>query len=168
MPPPGDKGSTGSPAAKKGGLFSAFTNRNKMGNGAGAQTQRQDEEGSSDSVSKLKSQLEDLKAQVTKKDSQLKSCEREIELQTATIAERDTEVDRLREEVHKLRSVLQQTTLRQDGPDILSTIQEDSGMVGSQKVDRNKKQGVSGESGLHKGVTTDAESDLKKFRKDSQ
>ena len=163
MPPPSDKGQN-SPAPKKGGLFSAFTSKSKMGNGAGAQGSRQPNENDAEEVSKLKTQLEDLKSQVAKKDAQLKSCEREIQLQTETLNERDKEIERLREEVHKLRSVLQQTT-RQDGPDILATISEESGMPGAQK-DRNKKQGVSGESGLNKNVKLDQVGDLKRYDKD--
>ncbi len=133
-----------------------FSSKSKMGNGAGAHGSRQQHEADEEEISKLKTQLEDLKSQVDKKDAQLKNCEREIQLQTETIQERDKEIERLREEVHKLRSVLQQTTLKQDGPgDVLSTIQEEGGMAGAQK-DRNKKQGVSGESGINKNVTVDS------------
>ncbi|XP_072037721.1 cGMP-dependent protein kinase egl-4-like isoform X2 [Amphiura filiformis] len=165
MPPPSDKGQSGG-SGKKGGLFSAFSGKSKMGNGAGAHgSSRQHKDEEDEEVNKLKTQLADLKSQVEKKDSQLKSCQREIQLQTETLEERDKEIERLREEVHKLRSVLQQTTLRQDGPDVLATIQEEAGMAGSQK-DRNKKQGVSGESGLNKNVVNVDTGDLQRFEKD--
>ncbi|XP_071952421.1 cGMP-dependent protein kinase 1-like [Antedon mediterranea] len=111
---------------------------------------------------KLKNQLIDLQKQVLGYEQQLKLYAAEIRDRNTVIDERGCEISRLREEVNKLKSVLQVTTGSRNGiPDILSTIHEESGMAGSDTTkDRNKKQGVSGETTKTEYV------ELKRFSKD--
>ncbi|XP_033108175.1 uncharacterized protein LOC117109843 [Anneissia japonica] len=126
-----------------------------MGNGASVTPQKTDpdHQHSTDNteVIKLKSQVIDLQKQVRGYEEQLKLYAAEIRNRNSVIDDKGYEISRLREEVNKLKSVLKLTTESKDGiPDILSTIHEESGMAGSGTTkDRNKKQGVSGESGDH-------------------
>jgi hypothetical protein len=60
------------------------------------------------------------------------------------ITEKDAEVNKLKAEIHKLKSVLAMT-VQKGKQDILSTIHEEAAKAGQEQA-RTKKQGVSGES----------------------
>ncbi|XP_070544121.1 cGMP-dependent protein kinase 1-like isoform X3 [Ptychodera flava] len=123
--------------------------KTKMGNGASAsKTDHVVVDGEPLDSHRLKNILTELRKEMKEKDAVIEKYQQELKARSISIDERDNEIARLKEEVHKLKSVLQATHRNRDGmPDILSTIHEESGMAGSSK-DRNKKQGVSGESGL--------------------
>ncbi|XP_038061879.1 cGMP-dependent protein kinase 1-like isoform X2 [Patiria miniata] len=160
-------GAAQSPSATGGGRT--------MGNGAGSQSRAspgaagrsQNGKGKEDTeVLKLRAKVAQLTLDIRDKDADLESVRKEMRSRDELMKERDQEIGKLREEVHKLRSVLQQRTLQDVvRPDILSTIQEERGMAGGNK-DRNKKQGVSGESGIQNNVSSAADNTLQRYEKD--
>lgn len=110
----------------------------------------------SEEVTKLKLRLHE--AQV-----QLKECHEELAIRNAMVEERDDELLRVREEVNKLRAVLSQkkplvTDVIEDGGKKLAVLLENK---------RNKKQGVSGESGGMPTNVTVQDSELTRHPKDS-
>ena len=116
-------------------------NVHDMGNGASATQMVID--GEAFNLAKVKELLPELKQQLKQKDTMLERCESELSLTRQALRARDVDVEKLKAEVHKLKSVLQ-ATVHKDQPDILATIHEEATMAG-QEV-RLKKQGVSGES----------------------
>ncbi|RZF49279.1 hypothetical protein LSTR_LSTR013368 [Laodelphax striatellus] len=103
----------------------------------------------------LQRELKEWETRAMQLGSELVQLRRELEA-------RDHEIVRLHREVHKLRSVLQQTTtLVQDG-DLLSSLQQVHGMVGQNAS--NKKQGVSAESSRNNQTATDIQ--VQHFEKD--
>lgn len=135
-----------------------------MGHGAGAQSSAKGAENGSADVAKLRSQVSELQKQLEDRDRKIQMYRKETEEQLKLIDQKDKELTKVREEVNKLRSVLNQTAKPTDGnADILATIQEEKGMAGVQN-NRNKKQGVSGESGLQN--SKGPQEDLRKYSKD--
>lgn len=133
----------------------------EMGHGAGAQSSAKNAENGGGDAAKLRSQISELQKQLEDRDRKIQMYRKEAENQATLLQEKDKELSRIKEEVNKLRSVLNQTTRQNDGKaDILSPIQEEKG--GSQK-DRNKKQGVSGESGQS---TKGQQEEMRKYSKD--
>ncbi|XP_039276964.1 cGMP-dependent protein kinase, isozyme 1 isoform X2 [Nilaparvata lugens] len=103
----------------------------------------------------LQRELKEWETRAMQLGTELLQLRRELEA-------RDHEIVRLHREVHKLRSVLQQTTtLVQDG-DLLSSLQQVHGMVGQNAS--NKKQGVSAESSRNNQTATDIQ--VQHFEKD--
>ena len=138
-----------------------------MGNGASGTHVVID--GESWDLPKIKELLPRLRKDLKHRDAALEKTQKELAEAREKLKERDSDVARFKEEIHKLKSVLQ-ATLHPDGkPDILSTIHEEAGMVG-QEVRKPgqlavKKQGVSGESSgnTHSG---DKAVEIKHFPKD--
>ncbi|XP_077999014.1 cGMP-dependent protein kinase 1-like isoform X2 [Glandiceps talaboti] len=127
------------------------TFKSKMGNGASAsKSDHVVVDGELFDPHRLQNTVTELRKELKEKDLVIEKYLKELKARSVSIDDRDGEISRLKEEVHKLKSVLQATHQTRNGiPDILSTIHEDSGMAGSSSnKDRNKKQGVSGESGL--------------------
>ncbi|CAH1794635.1 unnamed protein product [Owenia fusiformis] len=110
-----------------------------MGNGASATHIVAD--GESYDLQKIKILLPQLKRELKEKDLKIEEYQMDLQDKNKRIRERDIEIQRLREEVDKLKSVLQLTVHKDGKPDILATIHEDQG-----SGVRTKKQGVSGES----------------------
>lgn len=170
MPLPALKGS-GKKAASRGvsspGQRRADHQAANMGNGASAS--HIVVEGEHFDLAKIKELLPQLRKQLKLRDEALERTQMELVEARMVLKERDADLNRYKEEVHKLKSVLQ-ATLHKDGkPDILSTIHEDAAMAG-QEVRKpaggyTKKQGVSGESS---GSTTPGlkSAEIKHFPKD--
>jgi hypothetical protein len=117
-----------------------------MGNGASASRLLSNSTKSLDNEKILRnpSAIPDLEYELQQRDGIIKHHRIELDELKLLLQEKEEEIDKLRGEVHKLKSVLQ-LTVHQDGrPDILSTIHEEAFMVGQEA--RSKKQGVSGES----------------------
>ncbi|XP_033643815.1 cGMP-dependent protein kinase 1-like isoform X2 [Asterias rubens] len=182
MSPPSDTKGSGKKAAALGtglasstpgsGAHSKFVVTKTMGNGAGSQSRShapnsQNGKSEDSDLAKLKARVARLALDLREKDTELQNIKEQIKSRDGVISERDSEIGKLREEVHKLRSVLQQRTLQDVvRPDIMSTISEEHGMAGGNK-ERNKKQGVSGESGIHNNVTSTSADNLQRYEKDS-
>ena len=136
-----------------------------MGNGASATTHVV-VEGEAIDVNKIKELLPQLRQQLKQRDESLERVQKELADQKLVelLKEKDAELQRCKEEIHKLKSVLQ-ATLHKDGkPDILSTIHEEAAMVGQEGRGKVvKKQGVSGESS---GSTNAKPPEIKHFPKD--
>ncbi|XP_006819371.1 cGMP-dependent protein kinase egl-4-like [Saccoglossus kowalevskii] len=162
--------SAGKPAAVKAKTsLGAGPLRTKMGNGASAsKSDNVVVDGQTTDINRFKTVVTELRKEMKEKDAVIEKYQQELKARSVSIAERDSEITRLKEEVDKLKSVLQATHQGKDGvPDILSTIHEESGMAGASNKDRNKKQGVSGESGLQNiepGQLADLERHPKDFR----
>ncbi|XP_064622229.1 cGMP-dependent protein kinase 1-like isoform X6 [Lineus longissimus] len=152
MPPPdqtpGKRIPASSPPKKRvgtgPGTTGSVTPRSKMGNGASATQVVVD--GETFDLVKLKVLLPDLKREIKQKNTKLEEYEIELAQLRRKLEDRDSEVIRLKEEVDKYKSVLQLTVHKDGKPDILATIHEEAAMAGQQEGQRNKKQGVSGES----------------------
>ena len=183
MSPPSDTKGSGKKAAALGtglasstpgsGAHSKFVVTKTMGNGAGSQSRShapnsQNGKSEDSDLAKLKARVARLALDLREKDTALQNIKEQIKSRDGVISERDSEIGKLREEVHKLRSVLQQRTLQDVvRPDIMSTISEEHGMAGGNK-ERNKKQGVSGESGIHNNVTSTSADNLQRYEKDAR
>ncbi|XP_030835113.1 cGMP-dependent protein kinase 1 isoform X4 [Strongylocentrotus purpuratus] len=147
----GGGGRGGGGDAHGGGGNGAAPYNNNTGSSLNHKTSANTEE-----VTKLKLRLQE--AQV-----QLKECHEELAIRNAMVEERDDELLRVREEVNKLRAVLSQTK-----PAVT-----DGGGDGGKKLavllenKRNKKQGVSGESGGMPTNVTVQDSELTRHPKDS-
>ncbi|XP_072165417.1 cGMP-dependent protein kinase 1-like [Diadema setosum] len=116
----------------------------------------------SSEVMKLRAQLEDTQ-------KQLKECMDELTLRQAMLDQRDEELLRVREEVHKLRAVLSRKSSDEAAA---GTANGQGGRGGTlpivQENKRNKKQGVSGESGMQANISADSDDlQLKRFPKDA-
>ncbi|XP_071829351.1 cGMP-dependent protein kinase 1-like isoform X5 [Apostichopus japonicus] len=133
-----------------------------MGHGAGAQSSAKNAENGGGDAAKLRSQISELQKQLEDRDRKIQMYRKEAENHEAAIKEKDKELSRIKEEVNKLHSVLNQTTKSQsDGKsDIFATIPEEKGV----QKDRNKKQGVSGESGLQN--TKGPQEEMRRYSKD--
>ncbi|XP_045103910.1 cGMP-dependent protein kinase, isozyme 1-like [Portunus trituberculatus] len=93
----------------------------------------------------LKGLVPELKAEVRDRDLRIDVLEAEKMDMRRQLKKTTEEATRLRREVHKLKSVLQQQEVRFAGDgDLLSTLHEQHVMAGQGSM--NKKQGVSGES----------------------
>ncbi len=179
MPPP-EKPHAGFKGAKTGkpvggpGVFSPAHRRTSqpkekthhgnpnMGNGASATQIVID--GEALDLGKIKALLPELRHQLKQATAELERCQIELEDTRLNLKEKDQDTQRLKEEVHKLKSVLQATIHKDGKPDILSTIHEENAMAGqdARGVGHSKKQGVSGESSTA-GYNT---AELKHFDKD--
>ena len=76
----------------------------------------------------------------------------ELKLAKGKLHEKDLENEKLKAEIHKLKSVIDVKIHKDGKPDLLATLHEDLAM-GGQEV-RNKKQGVSGESSSVSGLNS--------------
>ncbi len=128
-----------------------------MGNGASAAQVVLD--GEPLDVARLKSLLPELKHQLKQRDAELERCQLELERCQNLLHERDADISRLKNEIHKLKSVLQATVHKDGKPDILSTIHDEA--VGKSRA---KKQGVSGESTAQSSWTAELKRHEKDFR----
>ncbi|KAL3877805.1 hypothetical protein ACJMK2_035452 [Sinanodonta woodiana] len=133
---------------------------NNMGNGASASKIIID--GETFDLVKIKQIIPELRRELKQKDAKLQHYEQNILEKSKLLEEKSAEVNRLKEEVHKLKSVLQLKVHKDGKPDILATIQEDVTMAGQES--RSKKQGVSGESLASHGGSLTIE--LTHFEKD--
>ena len=79
------------------------------------------------------------------------------------LVEKEAEIEKLKAEIHKLKSVLTATVHKDGKEDILSTIHEEVAMKG-QDGNRSKKQGVSGESSNSSAPPLKIEQHVKDFR----
>ncbi|ELU03428.1 hypothetical protein CAPTEDRAFT_180843 [Capitella teleta] len=132
-----------------------------MGNGAsaGSSSQLTLEGGEMLDVAKIKTLVPELRQQLKQKDLEVERLQNQLLLTKQNLLERESELGKLKGEVHKLKSVLQVTVHKDGKPDILSIIQEEATMAG-QEVGRMKKQGVSGESSGQPNI------DIKHYDKD--
>ena len=152
-----------------GGVYHSPTHRTKphgnspnMGNGASATQIVID--GEPLDLAKIKALLPELRQQLKKTTAELDRCQIELQEAKQLLREREADTGRLKEEVHKLKSVLE-ATVHDGKPDILSTIHEETAMAGQDARGagtHSKKQGVSGESSTA-GYST---AELKHFDKD--
>ncbi|XP_063969127.1 cGMP-dependent protein kinase 1-like isoform X4 [Lytechinus pictus] len=102
-----------------------------------------------------------LEVRVHELQLQLKECHEELAIRKAMVEERDDELERVREEVNKLRAVLSQKNtgvIDGSGGKKLAVLLENK---------RNKKQGVSGESGGMQTSVQVQDTELKRHPKDS-
>lgn len=129
-----------------------------MGNGASATKIIID--GETLDLVKIKQIIPELRKELKQKDVRLQQYEQELYEKNKLLEEKVADVARLKEEVHKLKSVLQLKVHKDGKPDILTTIQEDGS---SQGHERAKKQGVSGESPMSVGQ---GQIEIKHFEKD--
>ena len=129
-----------------------------MGNGASAGKIIID--GETLDLVKIKQIIPDLRRELKHRDAKLQHYEQELYDKTKLLEEKIADVQRLKEEVHKLKSVLQLKVHKDGKPDILATIQEDGSTVGHERA---KKQGVSGESPMSQ---VDGQIDIKHHEKD--
>ena len=113
-----------------------------MGNGASASKIIID--GETLDLVKIKQIIPDLRRELKVRDAKLQHYEQELYDKTRLLEEKIADVQRLKEEVHKLKSVLQLKVHKDGKSDILASITEDGSTVGQEH--RSKKQGVSGES----------------------
>lgn len=129
-----------------------------MGNGASAAKIVID--GETLDLVKIKQIIPDLKKELKQKDARIQHYEQELFEKNKVLDEKIADVNRLKEEVHKLKSVLQLKVHKDGKPDILATIQEDGATQGHERA---KKQGVSGESPMTIG---EGQLEIKHFEKD--
>ena len=130
-----------------------------MGNGASATKIIID--GETLDLVKIKQIIPELRRELKHKDAKIQQYEQELYEKAKIIEEKIADVSRLKEEVHKLKSVLQLKVHKDGKPDILATIQED--VPGTQGHERAKKQGVSGESPLSQA---EGQIEIKRYDKD--
>ncbi|XP_060557265.1 cGMP-dependent protein kinase 1-like isoform X4 [Ruditapes philippinarum] len=130
-----------------------------MGNGASATKIVID--GETLDLVKIKQIIPELRKELKQKDARIQQYEQELYEKSKLLDERIADVNRLKEEVHKLKSVLQLKVHKDGKPDILATIQEDGAVT--QGHERAKKQGVSGESPMTIG---EGHLEIKHFEKD--
>ena len=120
----------------------------------------------SSEVTKLKAELHDARIQ-------LKECHEELAIRKAMIEERDDELARVREEGNKLRAVLSQKNVGGFANGGTAAGGGGGGGGGTKPLEvllenkRNKKQGVSGESGMQANVSAQ-DTELKRFPKDAK
>lgn len=129
-----------------------------MGNGASASKIIID--GETLDLVKIKQIIPDLRRELKQRDAKLQHYEQELYDKSKLLEEKIADVKRLKEEVHKLKSVLQLKVHKDGKPDILASIQEDGSTVGQERA---KKQGVSGESPMSQ---VDGHIEIKHFEKD--
>ena len=110
----------------------------------------------------LQDLLPQLKTRLQEKDKMVGQYQLALEETKYMLRERDSEIEKLRNEIHKLRSVLAVTVHKDGKPDILSTIHEEAAMAGQDA--RIKKQGVSGESSNAGGMSVELQHFDKDFR----
>ncbi|KAL4239192.1 hypothetical protein ACF0H5_000009 [Mactra antiquata] len=130
-----------------------------MGNGASATKIIID--GETLDLVKIKQIIPELRKELKQKDARIQQYEQELFEKNKILDEKIADVSRLKEEVHKLKSVLQLKVHKDGKPDILATIQEDGTVAPG--VERAKKQGVSGESPMTIG---EGQLEIKHFEKD--
>lgn len=130
-----------------------------MGNGASATKIIID--GETLDLVKIKQIIPELRKELKQKDARIQQYEQELFEKNKILDEKIADVSRLKEEVHKLKSVLQLKVHKDGKPDILATIQEDG--VTPPGHERAKKQGVSGESPMSIG---EGQLEIKHFEKD--
>ena len=85
-----------------------------------------------------------LKIRLQDKENEINLLTQVLEETRIELKAKDTEIERLKGEIHKLKSVIDVKIHKDGKPDLLATIHEEAGMAGQES--RNKKQGVSGES----------------------
>lgn len=129
-----------------------------MGNGASATKIVID--GETLDLVKIKQIIPELRKELKQKDARIQQYEQDIFEKNKILDEKIADVNRLKEEVHKLKSVLQLKVHKDGKPDILATIQEDGLTQGHERA---KKQGVSGESPMTIG---EGLLEIKHFEKD--
>lgn len=132
----------------------------KMGNGASATQIMVD--GEMLDLTQIKTLIPELRKKLKLRDIKIQQYEHELSENRHVLEERTAEVARFKEEVHKLKSVLHLKVHKDGKPDLLATIQENSKMAGQEN--RNKKQGVSGESPMSHGSAIDLQHFDKDFR----
>ncbi|XP_052766307.1 cGMP-dependent protein kinase 1-like isoform X3 [Mya arenaria] len=138
---------------------SAFNSvASSMGNGASATKIIID--GETLDLVKIKQIIPELRKELKQKDARIQQYEHEVFEKNKLLEEKTADVSRLKEEVHKLKSVLQLKVHKDGKPDILASIQEDAPPTGHERA---KKQGVSGESPMSVG---DGQIEIKHFDKD--
>ena len=142
----------------------------RMGNGT-AIGQQLTIDGEVYDMSKLRSLLPDLKRQVEEKNSRIGKLIQELYDKERQLAERDDEIRRLKAEVDKLKSVLQQKVTvsglsgqHVERSGVLSTIEENS-TLSSNTETKVKRQGVSGESSSRQHGTINLKHVEKDFRR---
>ncbi|GAB1608114.1 cGMP-dependent protein kinase 1-like isoform X2 [Argonauta hians] len=107
-------------------------------------------EGETLDANRIKSLIPELRKEIRQKETVIARYETELHDKMRELKEKSADVQRLREEVHKLRSVLQLKVCNEEGrPDILATIQENLPANKHSSDLRLKRQGVSGESYNH-------------------
>ena len=94
-------------------------------------------------VPQLQHQVTQYSTQIDEQKRLLRASHSELEHTRKQLYEKDREIKHLRGEIDKLKSVLQ-VKVHEGRPDILDAIQEEAAHLVSKN--RNKKQGVSGES----------------------
>ena len=116
----------------------------------------------------IKTSTTQLKRELKEKDEFLQRKDAELQHKQRIIEERDVEMAKLRKEIHELKCVVQQTANKTS---ILSTVQEDRGMVGNSgtvkgtKTSRKEKRmAVSGESSSK--AQEDTKKELERHPKD--
>lgn len=129
-----------------------------MGNGASATKIIID--GETLDLVKIKQIIPELRKELKQKDAKVQQYEKELYEKSKILEEKVADVARLKEEVHKLKSVLQLKVHKDGKPDILASIQEDGSTQGHERA---KKQGVSGESPMSVG---EGQIEIKHFEKD--
>ncbi|XP_050394778.1 cGMP-dependent protein kinase, isozyme 1 [Patella vulgata] len=157
----GSSSSKSTSVAKTGAKASTLTPKVKMGNGASATQVVVD--GETYDLGKLKLVIPEMKTELKDKDNKIRKLEIESRDKTKQINEHSKEITRLKEEVHKLKSVLQLKVHKDGKPDILATIQESETPLVIQEV-RSKKQGVSGESSSNSQSNVELKHHDKDFR----
>ena len=129
-----------------------------MGNGASATKIVID--GETLDLVKIKQIIPELRRELKLRDAKLHQYEKELIEKTRQLEDKILDAQKLKEEVHKLKSVLQLKVHKDGKPDVLAAIGEEATTTGPE---RSKKQGVSGESPMSQGV---GGIEIKHFEKD--
>ncbi|BFZ03491.1 hypothetical protein BsWGS_06530 [Bradybaena similaris] len=120
-----------------------------MGNGASSHYHF-NIDGESMDVHKVKALVPELRNEIKRRDKIIEQYDSQVRHRDELIREKDGELTRLREEVHKLKSVLQLKVdtlkIHESRPDLLSTIDDNQNESSTVSKGPAKKQGVSGES----------------------
>lgn len=125
------------------------TRSKRMGNGASSHYHF-NIDGESMDVHKVKALVPELRNEIKRRDKIIEQYDSQVRHRDELIREKDGELTRLREEVHKLKSVLQLKVdtlkIHESRPDLLSTIDDNQNESSTVSKGPAKKQGVSGES----------------------
>lgn len=136
--------SRGQPSGR-GGALAPSAARAKMGNGASSNAQFT-VDGEVMDLQKVKAIVPELRQELKRRDKLIEQYDSQVRHAEEVLRDKDAEISRLKEEVHKLKSVLQLKVdalkNQESKPDLLSTIDENQ----TEPKGPAKKQGVSGES----------------------
>lgn len=142
-----------------------------MGNGATRENyfNGENEKPSNENLNNVKVQQPLLSKELNEKDELLQRKDVELKHRMKTLDEKDSEIAKLKKEIHELKCVVQQTANKLS---VMSTINEDGEMAGSchERTKKNtivrkeKRQAVSGESSSKN--QEESKKDLVRFPKD--